>query len=62
MQRILHPASTCVFTQIVEVRCMLQVVFKVVYYPAETEVYYSGRQHIITLWQGVPAHLSAPFN
>jgi len=49
MQRILHPASTCVFTQIVEVRYMFQIVFKVVYYLAKTDVLFSGQQHIITL-------------
>jgi len=40
MQCILHPASTCVFTRIVEFLCMLQVVFKVVYYLAETEFFF----------------------
>jgi hypothetical protein len=49
MQRILHPASICVFTQIVEFDYMFQIVFKVVYYQAKTEVLFSGRQHIITL-------------
>ena len=39
MQRILHPASTCVFTQSVEVRYMLWVVYKVMHYLAETEVF-----------------------
>jgi len=49
MQWILQSASTCIFTQIVEVTYMIQVVFKVVYYQAKTEVLFSGRQHIITL-------------
>ena len=49
MRILLHSASTCVFTPIVEFSYMLQVVYKVIYYLAKTDVLFSGWQHIITL-------------